>query len=99
MSLLHHHSDEPKPELTTEERLLAELQENNRLLKMNVAAQTEFRWRFFAGLWTGLGTVLGATVLIAIIVRILAGLATVDRIGPYVRQLQEAIERPQPNRR
>ncbi len=95
---LRHHEKEPVPEKTTEEKLLAAMTENNRLLKLNTDAQTQFRWRFFAGLWTGLGTVLGATVIVAIIVRILTSLASVEQIAPYVRQLQEAIERPQPNK-
>lgn len=93
---VHHPDQAPVPEKSTEQKLLEAIAENNRLLKLNTAAQTQFRWRFFAGLWTGLGTVLGATVVVAIIIRILAGLATVDRVGPYFRELQDAIERPQP---
>lgn len=96
---LRHHEKTAEPEKTTEQLLLEAVQENNRLLKLNVNAQTQFRWRFFAGLATGFGTVVGATVVIAIIVRLLAGLATVDRIGPYVRDLQEMLERPAPGTR
>lgn len=96
---LHHHEKEPIPEKTTEERLLEAMVENNRLLKLNVNAQTQFRWRFFAGLSTGFGTVVGATVVIAIVVRLLASLATVERIGPYIRDVQEMLERPANNSR
>lgn len=96
---LTHHEKKAEPEKSNEELLLEAIRENNRLLKLNVNAQTQFRWRFFAGLVTGFGTVVGATVVIAVVVRLLAGLATVDRIGPFVRDLQQMLERPAPGTR
>lgn len=83
------------PGLSREEQMLKALTENNRLLRLQIKSQTQFRWRFFAGVSTGLGTAIGATVVVAILIRLLAFFATVDRIGPYVRDIQEMLERPQ----
>ena len=83
----------PTPE-EVNRHLLAELKENNRLLKLNARVMGAFRDRFLAGLWTGFGTVVGATVLIAVVIRILAPLASIDRIGPYIKDVQDLLERP-----
>lgn len=91
---------DPIPE-NPEERakeMLKEMREMNRLLKLNAATMGEFRYRFFGGLYQGLGTVIGATVVIAIIVRILARLATLETLGPYIREVQGLLDRtPPPN--
>ncbi len=91
-----HKPHEPAPEEPTDVALLRELKENNRLLKLNAAGMMSFRWRFLGGLYQGVGTVVGATVVIAIVIRILAKLATVETVGPYVREIQTMLERNRP---
>lgn len=45
-----------------------------------------------AGLWTGLGTVLGATVVVSGIVLMLKPLSKTDWIGPIVDKVISALE-------
>lgn len=45
-----------------------------------------------AGLWTGLGTVLGATVVVSGIVLLLKPLSKTDWIGPIVDKVISALE-------
>ncbi|MEI8281550.1 MAG: DUF5665 domain-containing protein [Armatimonadota bacterium] len=45
-----------------------------------------------AGLWTGLGTVLGATVIVSGIVLVLKPLSKTDWIGPIVDKVINALE-------
>ena len=88
--------DRPHDVPASDETLLREIRELSSQLRRNTAAFTEFRWRFLGGLYQGVGTVVGATVVIAIIIRILARLATVEAVGPYIRDLQQMLERNPP---
>ena len=51
-----------------------------------------FKARMLAGLWTGLGTVLGATVVVSGIVLMLKPLSKTDWIGPIVDKVISALE-------
>ncbi|MER3496898.1 MAG: hypothetical protein C4320_09150 [Armatimonadota bacterium] len=81
-----------------EDATLAELREMNRLLRLNILALSGVKQRFLAGLWTGFGTVLGATVLIGLMVRLIAPFTKAEVVGPYLQKLQDQLERPRPDR-
>ncbi len=64
----------------------------NELLAAYLKNQSSIRSRMVAGLWTGLGTVLGATVLVSILVLMLKPLAKIDWISPIVDRVIDALE-------
>jgi hypothetical protein len=61
-----------------------------------VESQTHFGKRLVAGLWTGLGTVLGATVVVSLLVVMLKPLAEVDWVGPIVNRVIDSLDRRRP---
>lgn len=89
--------DEQKPELQEAiERLSTQVEAQNKLLKEFVESQTHFGKRLVAGLWTGLGTVLGATVVVSLLVVMLKPLAEVDWVGPIVNRVIDSLDRRRP---
>lgn len=83
----------PRP-LDDRAELLAAIKRNNDLIQQLIDVQVKFVPRFLGGVFAGLGTVVGATIVVAILVRILAPLASVERIGPYFKELSDALQRP-----
>ncbi len=86
-------TDENNKELLTAiETLNARIERQNDLLASFLKNQSSFRARLIAGLWTGLGTVLGATVIVSGIVLMLKPLSKTDWIGPIVDKVINALE-------
>ena len=73
-----------------------QVEEQNKLLKQITDNQTHFGKRLVAGLWTGLGTVLGATVVVSLLVVMLKPLAEVDWVGPIVNRVIDSLDRRRP---
>ncbi|MBI1333581.1 MAG: hypothetical protein GC165_11970 [Armatimonadetes bacterium] len=78
------------------------IERQNQLLAAFLKNQSSFRSRMTAGLWTGLGTVLGATVLVSLVILILRPLSHIDWISPIVDRVIDALESrnytPKPHR-
>lgn len=77
--------------------LLSErIEEQNKLLREQLAYHRSIRERVIAGMWMGLGTVLGATVLftlLAVAVRpLLRPLSSLSWVGPIVDRVLEDME-------
>jgi hypothetical protein len=84
--------EKDKDLLTAIETLNERIDKQNSLLADFIKNQTSFKARLVAGLWTGLGTVLGATVVVSGIVLLLKPLAKVDWINPIVDKVINALE-------
>ena len=83
------------------EMLNERIDRQNTLLAAFLKNQSSFKSRLVAGLWTGLGTVLGATVVVSGIVLMLKPLSKTDWIGPIVDKVINALENrgvPRPHR-
>jgi hypothetical protein len=91
-------SSEPLPgELQRSlDTLTRQIEKQNELLFQFVENQTNFRKRIVAGIWTGLGTVLGATVMVSVVVLALKPLANVQWISPIVKKVIDDLETRQP---
>jgi len=74
------------------EKLLAGVSEQNRLLTENLRYQKSIRERILAGVWQGLGTVIGATVVVSLIIYGLKQIATVEWISPIVTKVIDDME-------
>jgi hypothetical protein len=68
------------------------IDKQNELLAAFIKNQSSFKARLVAGLWTGLGTVLGATVIVSGIILMLKPLAKIDWISPIVDKVINALE-------
>lgn len=89
--------DEPQDELRIAiEKLTTQVEAQNKLLAEFVASQTHFGRRLVSGLWTGLGTVLGATVVVSLLIVVLRPLAQVDWVGPIVNRVIDSLDRRRP---
>ena len=84
--------DQEKSLVESIESLNQRLDRQNKLLDAYVKNQSSFKGRFIAGLWTGLGTVLGATVLVSMLILMLKPLSKVDWISPIVNRVIDALE-------
>jgi len=51
-----------------------------------------FKNKFIGGLLTGLGTVLGATLLVALVLYVLAQLASIEMIRPFVEEIAGIVQ-------
>jgi hypothetical protein len=74
------------------EKLSDRIDRQNTLLAAFLRNQSSFKSRLTAGLWTGLGTVLGATVVVSGIVLMLKPLSKGEWIGPIVDKVISALE-------
>ena len=77
-------------------KLTTQVEAQNKLLQEVVESQTHFGKRLVAGLWTGLGTVLGATVVVSLLIVMLKPLAEVDWVGPIVNRVIDSLDRRRP---
>lgn len=84
--------DNNKELLSAIETLNARIEKQNTLLTAYLKSQTSVKLRIVAGLWTGLGTVLGATVVVSGIVLVLKPLAKIDWISPIVDKVISSLE-------
>lgn len=73
---------------STSAALIHELQ----LLRRELRIANAFRYKFLGGLLTGLGTVLGATLLVAIVIFILSQLATIEIIKPFIENITDIVQ-------
>lgn len=89
-------SADSSSELLSANALLRELidkvEQQNNLLQQQLTNQRSVRERVLAGLWTGLGTVLGATVLVSLLIYGLKPLSRVEWISPIVSKIVEDLE-------
>lgn len=76
--------------------LTTEIKKQNVILKEWHENQRSFKKRFVAGLWTGLGTVIGATVMVSLLVLMLRPLGNINWISPIVNRVIEDLETRQP---
>jgi hypothetical protein len=77
------------------EKLEGQVAKQNELLTAYVRNQKSIKERIFAGLWTGFGTVIGATVIVSGIVLALKPLSKIDWISPIVDKVIESLEHRQ----
>ncbi len=86
-------ADEQEKSLqATIERLTGRIDRQNELLDLYIRNQTSVKARLKAGLWTGFGTVIGATLLVSLVVLALKPLAKTDWIGPIVDKVITVLE-------
>ena len=87
-------SDPSKPEIKDETvRLLIEVvSEQNRLLREQIRWNKSIKQRVIGGILTGLGTVLGATVVVSVLIYGLKRIATVEWVSPIVNKVIDDIE-------
>ena len=84
--------DNNKELLAVLETLSERIDRQNTIMASFLRSQTSFRMRLIAGLWTGLGTVLGATVVVSGIILLLKPLSKIDWISPIVDKVISALE-------
>ena len=65
-------------------QLTSKIEQQNKILADFVEVQTSFRRRVLAGIWTGLGTVFGATVVVSFLIIALRPLTKLEWIKPVV---------------
>ena len=92
----HHHSyQNPSHETDESERtlfLIQEVQRLNQLLEKNNHIQTNpFRF-VFIGMLQGFGTILGATVVVALFVYLLRPFMNLEWLRPYIDQIIQIIQ-------
>lgn len=85
--------------LPSREELLAltqELRTQNEALQKLASAFASFKIRFLMGIVTGLGTVIGATVVVSLLAFLLRPLANAEVIGPFIGDIIESVEDGRP---
>jgi hypothetical protein len=82
-------------------KLTEKIDQQNEILNGFIKGQTSFRSRILAGMWTGLGTVLGATVVVSLLVLMLKPLTKLDWIAPVVGKVIDELQmrKPIPNQK
>lgn len=80
---------EPEPVI---EELCRRLEETNALLKLHLDLAQNWKIRLRNGLLTGLGGVIGATLLVSIILGVIRPLQGLDRLGPILERLERDID-------
>ena len=81
-----------KPHSNSNQHNALHLAKEITLLRQEIQKSNSFLQKFFAGLLTGLGTVLGATVLLALLIYLLSQLATFEWLKPFVEQIVEIVK-------
>ena len=79
-------------QLELEAAILEELRRMNRLLYAISYGPRRYTLAFFSGIVRGLGALLGATVVFALLIGLLSRLDTVPLIGSYVTQVLEFVQ-------
>ncbi len=83
--------DTPKPPTMPE--TLENLSQQIHRWNKELTAANSFRNKFIGGLLTGFGTVLGATLLVALLVFILSQLASIELIRPFIEEITHIVQR------
>ena len=81
--------DRPDPNDMTVEELLAE---NSELLRQSIKAHRGFWSLFYGGIIRGLGTAIGATVVVSLVIAALKPLAEVGFIEPIANEIIEKLD-------
>ncbi len=79
-------------QIELEAAILDELRRMNRLLYNITYGPRRYTLAFFSGIVRGLGALLGATVVFALLVGLLSRLDTVPLIGSYVSEILEFVQ-------
>lgn len=77
-------------------KLTEKIDRQNEILTDFIKGQSSFRTRIIAGIWTGLGTVLGATVVVSLLVIMLKPLTKLDWIAPVVGRVIDELQTKKP---
>lgn len=56
-----------------------------------------YRIAFWKGIWSGLGGVVGATLVVAILLFLFSVLGRIPLVGPPIKYIQKVISEPQSN--
>lgn len=75
------------------EDLVRQLEATNRALDRLISVQTDWRLALRMGLMSGLGTVLGATVLVSVVVWALQPLKRLEFLKPSLDRIAQQLER------
>lgn len=76
---------------TTEETPLQEILEEAEGIKHELEKTNSFGRRFIVGIFTGLGTVVGATVVVALLLYVLSLFSDVGIVGDFTSWITETI--------
>jgi len=83
-------ADEPEK---TPDDLLTEIRRTNLLLAKLIRTNTDWRLALRQGLMTGLGGVVGATVLVSLMLWLLQPLKRLDALKPVLENISRQLER------
>lgn len=83
----------PNPRLRTYEARLEEVRRNNALLEERNALLKDWRISLRNGLLTGLGGVVGATVLVTLTLTVIRPLQSVESLRPILERIAADLER------
>lgn len=77
-------------------QLASKIEQQNKILADFIEVQTGFRRRVLAGIWTGLGTVFGATVVVSFLIIALRPLTKLEWIKPVVGKVIDELQTRRP---
>ncbi len=75
------------------EEVKKELEKSNALLEASIKQRSDWKLAMRQGLVTGLGSVLGATLLVSILIWILKPLQQLDVLKPSLERIANQLER------
>lgn len=78
---------------TIEERMVEALEQNNRLLKRLNHHVGDWKWLLFRGILVGFGGVVGATIVVSLLVKILQPFTGFEGLGPAIERLTDELSR------
>jgi len=76
----------------TKEVTIHSLKEEIEILTKEIRALNSFRQKFISAVITGFGTVIGATVLVALLIYILTQLASIEIIRPFIESIVNMVK-------
>lgn len=69
------------------------LRQQNALLRRQIRENNHVGWLMYRGMWLGLGTAIGATVVVSLVVMALKPLQDIKPIQPAIEKLVERLDR------
>ncbi len=87
--------DRPDPDLTTEVRALREevaQMNTHRFIRLHDSLWKLGMFQLYRGLAFGLGSVLGATILVALVVRMLGSIDFIPVLGDWAQQIIDQLK-------
>lgn len=73
--------------------LLTEIRRQNQLLEAQLTNQRDWKLALRNGVLAGLGSVLGATVVVSLLLWALRPFHRLEAIGPFLERLNESVEK------